>query len=329
MADQEQSDSPDKTKYVKDADKRRAQILSRVLGEHDLYTAQRDKRVELLEKLEAQAPKGKETAYIAFICSAGASIDSDDIPAFGDVLLSIGEVDQLNLIIDSPGGDGTIAEKIIELCRAYCKEFKVIVPNRAKSAATIIALGADEILMGYCSELGPIDAQVWVVVGGVPRLISAQSFIDSRVALEKRYYSAARSRRDTKPILQQLAVLDAPFIDHCVKLMEFTREVARKYLGKYMFAKITPASAKKKAVDKALKRLSSVDVFKVHGRMIDGNAAKTELKLNVRLLSKDNPLWEALWEYYVRADMMLSKFGVSKVIESRTEVLVRGRTANE
>jgi flavin-binding protein dodecin len=96
-----------------------------------------------------------------------------------------------------------------------------------------------------------------------------------------------------------------------------------------MFSKITPVSAKKKAVDKALKRLSSVDVFKVHGRMIDGNAAKTELKLNVRLLSKDNLLWEALWEYYVRADMMLSKFGVSKVIESRTEVLIRGRSATE
>lgn len=67
-------------------------------------------------------------------------------------------------------------------------------PNRAKSAATIIALGADEIVMGYCSELGPIDAQVVVVVGGVPRYISAQSFIDSRVSLEDRFYEAVKKK---------------------------------------------------------------------------------------------------------------------------------------
>ena len=226
--------------YTKDPDKVREQVLSRILSEHDVISAQRKKRVELLKKLEAAGPKGKKVGYIAFFCSesAGASIDSDDIPAFGDVLLSIGEVDQLNLIVNSPGGDGTVAEKIIELCRAYCREFRVIVPNRAKSAATIVALGADQIVMGYCSELGPIDAQVVIIVGGVPRYISAQSFIDSRTNLEKRYYDAVSNRQDTKAILQQIAVLDAPFIDHCEKLMDFSREVARKYLAKFMFAKV-------------------------------------------------------------------------------------------
>jgi ClpP class serine protease len=152
--------------YVKESDAEQAQVLSRVLDEHDLYKSQRNIRIELLKQLEAQGPAGKSVAYISFFCSAAASIDTNDIPAFGDVLLSVGEVDQLNLIIDSPGGEGTVAEKIIELCRAYCSEFRVIVPNRAKSAATIIALGSDEIVMGYCSELGPIDAQVLVVVGG-------------------------------------------------------------------------------------------------------------------------------------------------------------------
>jgi hypothetical protein len=345
MADQ-QNNTP--KRYARERDKTREQVLSRVLGEHDVSTAQRLKRVELLKRMERFGEKGKKTGYIAFLCSErlGASIDTDDIPAFGDVLLSIGDVDQLNLIINSPGGDGTVAEKIIELCRAYCKEFRVIVPNRAKSAATIVALGADQIVMGYCSELGPIDAwcsprrpnrsskycselgpidaQVLVIREGVPYYISAQSFIDSRTALEQRYYDAVSQGQDTKAILQQIAVLNAPFIDHCEKLMEFSREVARKYLKRYMFAKVTSAAKKRERVENVLKHLSSVHITKVHGRMIDGTAAKTDLRLNVHLLSKDDPLWKCLWDYYVRADVTLSRFRASKLIESKDEFLVSG-----
>src|SRR6266446_685334 len=212
--------------YTKEPDKIKRQVLSGVLEEYDVVTRQRETRRVALEEME-KFSEGKKAAYIAFLCSetSGAAIDSDDIPAFGDVLMSVGEVDELNLIINSPGGDGTVAEKIIELCRAYCKDFKVIVPNRAKSAATIIALGADQIVMGYCSELGPIDAQVVILVGGVPHYISAQSFIDSRKTLEERYRDAIKEKKDARPVLQQIASLDAPFIDHCEKLMEFSREV--------------------------------------------------------------------------------------------------------
>jgi hypothetical protein len=290
-------------------------VLSTVLGEHDLLSAQRVKRKELLESLEKRSPKGTKTAYISFFCADSSSIGSSDIPAMGDILLSVGDVHQLNLIISGPGGDGIVAEKIIEICRAYCKEFRVIVPNRAKSAATIIALGADEIVMGYCSELGPIDAQVPILVGGLLRYISAQSFIDSRTSLLKNYADAVKKKEDPKPILQQIAVLDPPFIDHCEKLMDFSRTVASKYLESYMFAGMKKKADRDKAVRNVLTKLSSVGTFKVHGRMIAGHEAKTDLKLNVKLLAKDDPIW---------ADVALAS-GASKLIESRAESLYSAR----
>jgi len=312
----------------KDVEIPRGEVLARVLREHDLFSAQREKRVDLLKRLEEherEGQSGKKVGCLAFFSTEAAGIDSADVPAFGDALMSLGDVDELDLIINSPGGDGTVAEKIIELCRAYCKEFKVIVPNRAKSAATVVALGADEIIMGYCSELGPIDAQVPIVVSGIPRYISAQSFIDARTTLEEKFKNVIKKKEDPRAILQQIASLDAPFIDHCEKLMEFSQEVARKYLAKYMFSATKPAQAQKEAVDKVLKGLSSVSIFKVHGRMIDGNAAKTDLKLNVRLLAKDAPLWEDLWQYYVRADVTLSKSRHAlKLIETRNTVLIQG-----
>lgn len=286
---------------------------------------QRQYRIDLLKKIDDSQPGSSAT--IGFLSSDGAnaSIDSDDIPALGDILMSVGDVDVLNLIISSPGGDGLVAEKIIEMCRAYCKTFRVIIPNRAKSAATIIALGADEIVMGYCSEIGPIDAQVPIVVSGIPRYVSAQSFINARAKLVAEYHQRLKSKpdADVKDLLTQLASLDMPFIDHCEKLMDFSRDVAENNLKQRMFASVTPHKAQNALVRNVLKQLSATELFKVHGRMIDANAAKTKLKLNVRILPKEDELWKAIWNYYVRAEVLFARNLVGKLVESKNEVLIQ------
>lgn len=307
--------------YVKQKDEDGARPLANVLDEHNLFASQQRTRRSLLSEIEKAT--GGSCATIGFISASGEAIDSTDVPALGDVLLSVGDVETLNLIIHSPGGDGTTAEKLIELCRAYCKKFNVIVPNRAKSAATIIALGADEIVMGHCSELGPIDAQVPIVVGGIPRYVSAQSFIDAQETLQAEFAKRTKAdpKADVRDLLQQLAVLDGPFTDHCRKLMAFSRDVAEKNLENRMLSGIQPVAERKKRVAHVIQQLSEPANFRVHSRMIDGNTAKTKLQLNVRLLAKDSDLWKSIWQYYIRAEVNLQNAGAGKIIESRVETL--------
>lgn len=64
------------------------------------------------------------------------------------------------LILQSGGGGVEPAYLISKTCGRLGKRFVVAVPRRAKSAATLIALGADEIHMGLMSELGPVDPQI-------------------------------------------------------------------------------------------------------------------------------------------------------------------------
>jgi Serine dehydrogenase proteinase len=97
---------------------------------------------------------------ICFVSSPYAGITRDLIPIFGDLLEDIGERDDLDLLLNSLGGDIDAAEKLVIMCRAHCKGFRVIVPESAKSAATMMACAGDSIVMGYASELGPIDPQV-------------------------------------------------------------------------------------------------------------------------------------------------------------------------
>jgi hypothetical protein len=84
-------------------------------------------------------------------------------------------------MLHTPGGDVDQAERIVLMCRKRVgdAEFRVIVPDSAKSAGTLIAIAADEIVMGEWSELGPIRPQVQVITAsGEPMARPAQPFLD-------------------------------------------------------------------------------------------------------------------------------------------------------
>jgi hypothetical protein len=66
----------------------------------------------------------------------------------------------IDLFIHSNGGSSTVPWRLVNLIREYTKNFSVLVPHRAFSAATLIALGADELVMHPMGNLGPIDPSV-------------------------------------------------------------------------------------------------------------------------------------------------------------------------
>ncbi len=92
---------------------------------------------------------------------------------------------KLLLIINSPGGRIEPAYLISKACKEFSKSFVVSIPRKAKSAATLISLGADEIHMGAMSELGPIDPQF----GGLPALGLSSAL--ERLALLSTKYPAS------------------------------------------------------------------------------------------------------------------------------------------
>jgi len=80
----------------------------------------------------------------------------------------------LHLLLDTPGGDGETAVRFIRAAQTRCRELTVIVPNQAKSAGTVLAIGAHHVLMGPVSDLGPIDPQLQIKPGS---LVSAKDII--------------------------------------------------------------------------------------------------------------------------------------------------------
>lgn len=70
------------------------------------------------------------------------------------------DIETLDVLLDSSGGSADAAYQFITFLRRRCKTLRIFVPDWAKSAATLLALGADEIWMSETAELGPLDVQI-------------------------------------------------------------------------------------------------------------------------------------------------------------------------
>jgi Serine dehydrogenase proteinase len=70
------------------------------------------------------------------------------------------KLDVINIILDSPGGPLDSAYRTVLYLSRYARNLHVYVPRRAKSASTLIAVGANKIIMSPFGELGPLDTQI-------------------------------------------------------------------------------------------------------------------------------------------------------------------------
>jgi ClpP class serine protease len=98
----------------------------------------------------------------------------DSIAMFEELIFDADPGQDLHLVLASPGGDGETAVRLVRSAQARCRQLSVIVPDQAKSAATLLAMGAHHILMGPTSDLGPVDPQFRMAKG---ELVSAKGII--------------------------------------------------------------------------------------------------------------------------------------------------------
>jgi hypothetical protein len=209
--------------------------LAEIAGAAERFRANQVLNKEtLFTTVEEADPARKLVCYLSGPAAGG--IDLSDAAPIGSMLDVIGKCERLDLMINSGGGSGEAAEKVIEMCRSHCtKEFRVIVPNFAKSAATMIALGADVIVMGYASELGPIDPQYRITVGNSIQWVSGQSFLQAYEAAQDAVQAAVAAGVSPVGYLQSLSTstMEPAFIEHCRRGIQFSRDITRKFLPKY------------------------------------------------------------------------------------------------
>ena len=100
-------------------------------------------------------------AYVTSIRPGGnVQMATDIIPFFIEQINKVKDSDSVDVLILSNGGDPIVSWRIISILRERFKHVGVLVPYTAYSAATLLALGADEIIMHPYANLGPLDPQL-------------------------------------------------------------------------------------------------------------------------------------------------------------------------
>jgi hypothetical protein len=235
---------------------------------------------ELLKLLEAR----RKSKIISLIYSDGAFMGDGDVDVVYELLDDVcagKRVDTIEMILSSLGGEINAAYNIVKTIRKYADKFNVIIPRKAKSAATLIALGSDKIFMGKVSELGPIDPVVSHPYAPI--------MIPGRAApyfIEK----VLPKISGMKKVEEWFLKVDYAHIGFCMMAAELGRDYAKRLLVSYHFKE---QPDKLKNVDEVVRKLTS---YPSHGFVIDSEEAKDILGLNVEELSEED--WRAIWSLY-------------------------------
>jgi len=267
-------------------------------------------RQALIKRIQAKL----ETKLIVYTANPNHPVPGimiHDVPLFEDLLRSVAQSTKGCLMINSPGGDANAAEKLLMMCRRrFTDEFDVIVPDYAKSAATMVALGSDRIMMGYLAELGPIDPQLQTspIPGG--EIIPARSFIDGLDMIRKKV------KVDGDPVqmyLPMLSQIRPEVLAICQRAIDDARAFAEKWLKNYMLRK------DHKQAEAVAEMLSTGAAYKSHGKVIDFSEAQNVLKLNVEKIDEKSELWSDIWELYCRSLQQLRQSrAAAKLFESES-----------
>lgn len=263
-------------------------------------------RQELIKKIQPKLG-GSLIIYTANPGHPFGLVMSQDALLFEDILRSLPDQSNGYLMLTSPGGDPNAAEKLLFMCRKrFTDGFYVVVPNYAKSAATMICLGSDKILMGYLAELGPIDPQLQI--GPIPGpSLPARSFIDGLENIRTKIRDEGDSVNMYVPMLSKIR---PELIAICQSAIEDSKNFAAKWLKQYML------KDDHKQADKVAKWLSEGKEYKSHGKVIDCAEAKDVLKLEAEEINKDSQLWDEIWELYARSVQQLQQTGAAKLFEN-------------
>ncbi len=115
-----------------------------------------DKTQEVINQITAELGE----PFVTYWNSANGAICSNDVIGLYGILQSIGRVDRLSLFIKSDGGFGQASLRMVNLLRQYVGTLTALVPLECASAATMLALGADKILMGPLAHLSAVDTSL-------------------------------------------------------------------------------------------------------------------------------------------------------------------------
>lgn len=248
---------------------------------YEAIHAPRYHRQGLIKAIEGECGR----RLICYVSGKAAMIDRDDTAGFMELLHNVQPEENVDLLLHTGGGDVDAAEKLTALVQATVgnSQLRVIIPDFAKSAGTLMILGADAFIMSDTSELGTIDPQIWSNDGrGNVICHSVLSYLDAY----KTHSDALRGNPEDPVARLMLSKLEPTTLRHYEAIRDRARSFSEGQLKRKgrNFSQITSA-------------LMDIGRWPSHGQMIKWQDVR-DLGLPVDYLPPRSERWQAYWRLY-------------------------------
>ena len=235
------------------------------------------------------------------------SIGDDDIQGLMEVTAGLGSGSPLDLILHSPGGSLEAAEAIVMYLRSRFSHIRVIVPNLAMSAATMISCAADEIVLGKHSFLGPTDPQILLDTPLGTRFVPAQAILN-QFDLARHQTADPENLAVWLPMLSQYG---PALLVQCEEALSMSIELVGTWLATYMFKDLNGST---ELAQKISKWFAGHQNFRSHSRHIPRSELKD--KLNIIDLESDKILEDLSLSVFHATTHTFSGTSAVKIIEN-------------
>ena len=279
-----------------------------------------ESRISIIKKVEALTGR-RLICYVTALNRENASLTSEDKTGFSDLLEGV-DGDGIDVLVNSPGGFAEVTESIVGMLRSKYKSVRFVIPNSAKSAATLLALSGDAILMDARSELGPIDPQVSYMTRQGPKREAAEAIIEGfNAAKEAVKKEGAATVPAYIPLLENYSV---GLLQACANAKKLSETLALGWLSNYMFAGDDSDRAAK-----VTEYFASHKETLSHGRAIRIDTCE-RLEMNVINLDKEEhrPLRDLIWSLWCHYELHLERAPmVTKLYENSSGCTVQKQSA--
>lgn len=237
---------------------------------------------------------------------------------------------QLDVILVTPGGSGHQVTQIVDALRCRFDEVDFVLPSRAMSAGTLLALSGDRIWMDERAALGPIDPQVPTRDG---RLVPAQALLTLLTLIgEAGQQAIANNQPIPWHLVALLNTMDKKELGDAISASDWSTKIAADYLERYKFKNwtkdgktgqpVNDDERKARAIDKA-KLLASHDTWKAHQHAINRDVAWHTLRIKIEHPETVDGFLRATRRFWALASWIFENSAAVKIMLSASYAFVR------
>ena len=281
-------------------------ILDEIENYANPYDAIRKKYLKALSEYTGRNTIAYYSSWLTKKSVDNLDINDMDMNGFMNAIRGMDCNEGLDLILHTPGGDPNAAEAIVSYLRKkFNNDIRVIVPQMAMSAGTMIACAAKEIIMGKHSSLGPIDPQF----SGIPAYNIMMEFQEAKEDLKT-------SPDNANYWAIKLQQYPAAFLKTAIDAIQLSDKLIREWLGTCMYNSNEEDDIP--IIHNIVNKLNEHDDSKAHNRHFNVEFCK-DIGLKIIELEQDADLQDNILSVHHAYIHTMASTPVVKIIESQKD----------